>query len=378
MASTFSSRLRLEKQATGEHSNTWGAVLNSAVIDLLDDAVAGMAAVAVTGGAYSLTTVNSAADEARMAILKFTGVLTSNSTVTIPDKTKIYVVHNATTGAYTLTLKPSGNGVLIPQGLKLIVFCDGTACSLLDEEGPILTAGGTADAITLTPTPPISAYAVGQKFRFLPVANNTTATTIAVSGLAVKTVVKTGTDNLGPRDIRNGVLTSVTYDGTYFQLESEWQRPVDGTFVSVGNITIGEDNLMSYILPANQLTKAGTVIKITATFTTANNANAKTLKMYIGGVLVLNFALTINQASGIMATAYLISAAAANSQTFSASGIETVLNAFTLTSTNGALGFGNSTLALTSANAQTIQFTGEGTNTNDIVQTNLLVEVIYG
>ena len=46
------------------------------------------------------------------------------------------------------------------------------------------TAGGTADAITLTPTPAISAYATGQRFEFKAgAAANTTAVTFAISGL---------------------------------------------------------------------------------------------------------------------------------------------------------------------------------------------------
>lgn len=127
MASTYTNELRLEQMETGANDATWGTKLNT-VIGLIEDAISGMATVAVTGGAYSLTTQNSAADEARVAILKFTGTLTSNSTVTIPDKSKCYVVWNATSGAFTLTLKPSGTGVAVTQGVKTLVFCDGTDC----------------------------------------------------------------------------------------------------------------------------------------------------------------------------------------------------------------------------------------------------------
>lgn len=46
------------------------------------------------------------------------------------------------------------------------------------------TAGGTANALTLTPSPAITAYAAGQVFRFKAASTNTGATTIAISGLA--------------------------------------------------------------------------------------------------------------------------------------------------------------------------------------------------
>ena len=42
MASTFTSRIRLEKQGDGENPNSWGLILNQNVIDMVDEAVAGM------------------------------------------------------------------------------------------------------------------------------------------------------------------------------------------------------------------------------------------------------------------------------------------------------------------------------------------------
>jgi len=47
------------------------------------------------------------------------------------------------------------------------------------------TAGGTANALTITPSPSITAYAIGQSFIFKAGASaNTSTTTIAVSGLS--------------------------------------------------------------------------------------------------------------------------------------------------------------------------------------------------
>ena len=126
MASTYSSQLRLELMANGENSGTWGTKTNT-TLDLIEDAIAGMATVAVTGGAYSLTSNNAAADEARCLALKFTGTLTSTSTITVPSVAKMYVVWNATSGAYTLSLKTSGGGATaVTQGAKVILWCDGT------------------------------------------------------------------------------------------------------------------------------------------------------------------------------------------------------------------------------------------------------------
>ena len=49
MASTFTTNIRLEKQGDGENPNSWGTILNSNVIDLLDQAVAAYQIVSVSG-----------------------------------------------------------------------------------------------------------------------------------------------------------------------------------------------------------------------------------------------------------------------------------------------------------------------------------------
>ena len=90
------------------------------------------------------------------------------------------------------------------------------------------TAGGTADALTLTPSPAITAYAAGQLFRFVSSAANTGAATVAVSGLAAK-AIQLGGSALSAGAIPNGALCSITYDGTQFQLHSVSQGLADIT-----------------------------------------------------------------------------------------------------------------------------------------------------
>jgi len=81
------------------------------------------------------------------------------------------------------------------------------------------TVGGTADAITLTPSPAITAYAAGQAFYWIASGANTTAVTLAVSGLASpKAVTKNGSTALIAGDIPSGALVGARYDGTRFQL----------------------------------------------------------------------------------------------------------------------------------------------------------------
>lgn len=81
------------------------------------------------------------------------------------------------------------------------------------------TVGGTADAITLTLSPAITAYAAGQMFWFKAASANTGAVTLAVSGLAAKAVQINGAALIAGC-IKANDLCVVIYDGTQFQLVS--------------------------------------------------------------------------------------------------------------------------------------------------------------
>lgn len=122
MPSSWSASLRLELQFTGENINTWGDRLN-AVFGHVDYGVAGFLTKALTASPYALTTANAGDDEARAAMIKFTGVGTF--AVTVPPVSKAYLVWNACTGAVTLTTG-AGATVSIDPGDIVHVFCDGS------------------------------------------------------------------------------------------------------------------------------------------------------------------------------------------------------------------------------------------------------------
>ena len=128
MASTYTSRIRLEKQGDGENPNAWGLILNQNVIDLVDEAVGGYEVVSVSSVAVSLTTVNGSTDQARNLGLKFAGTLTTNVTVTFPAQEKIYFVNNSTSGDYKIFLKPTGGTAVTAtsQGTSTVIATDGS------------------------------------------------------------------------------------------------------------------------------------------------------------------------------------------------------------------------------------------------------------
>ena len=109
MASTYTSRIRLEKQADGENPNSWGLILNQNVIDLIDESIAGYETVSVSSVAVNLTNNNGATDQSRNFGLKVMGTLTANVTIGIPAQEKIYFIHNGTSGDYDLFIKPITN-----------------------------------------------------------------------------------------------------------------------------------------------------------------------------------------------------------------------------------------------------------------------------
>jgi hypothetical protein len=120
MPSSWSPSLRFELQFTGENINLWGDKLN-AVLQHADYAVAGWLTKALTGNA-ALSTANAGDDEARAAMLKFTGA--GPFTVTLPSVSKAYLVWNACSATLTLTTG-AGATVTLDPGDIAHVACDG-------------------------------------------------------------------------------------------------------------------------------------------------------------------------------------------------------------------------------------------------------------
>jgi len=128
MANSTSADLKLTIQATGENSGTWGQITNTNLL-ILEQAIGGYDSVGVTSGA-TLTFTNGAVSNGKNQVLKLTGTIAGAVNVVIPDSIeKTYVIENATTGAYTVTVKTSsGTGVTwgtTDKGIKM-VYSDGT------------------------------------------------------------------------------------------------------------------------------------------------------------------------------------------------------------------------------------------------------------
>ena len=147
MASTYSSTLNLELQASGENSGTWGTITNNN-LQKIESATKGYVSVAIASTSDSLTaTDGSTTDEQSNAIIKLTGTLTGNTTMQCEAVENWYIVDDATShGTYSLGFKPAGGtSTSLVAGSKHILYTDGsTMFDVLDDAGNI-TANGTLD-----------------------------------------------------------------------------------------------------------------------------------------------------------------------------------------------------------------------------------------
>jgi hypothetical protein len=127
MTTAYTSLLGLALPVQGELSGTWGDVVNQSITSLVDTSVAGTTNVSADSN-VTLTTTTGASNQARQAILLFSGARTAIRTVTAPAQSKIYTVINATTGGFAVQLVGAGptTGLTIPNGASATVAWNGS------------------------------------------------------------------------------------------------------------------------------------------------------------------------------------------------------------------------------------------------------------
>ena len=154
MASSYTSRIRLIKQGDGDNPNSWGTVLNTGVISLVDDAIAAYTTVSIGSAAtVTLSAVDGGSDVPRSAFLEVKGsVGGTNNTISliIPANSKSYVINNVvsanTTASDIVKIKTaSGDGYNIPFGAVGLVVCDGTSVYSMNTKGLGLGTAASAD-----------------------------------------------------------------------------------------------------------------------------------------------------------------------------------------------------------------------------------------
>jgi len=234
MASTYTN-LGIELQATGENAGTWGTKTNTN-LELIEQILGGFTQQSIAGGAQTTAlTISDGATGATAAhrMIEFTGTITGNQIVTIPnDVQTFYFLKNSTVGAFTVQFKyATGSGTTFTfsatnKGDKLIFATanDGTnpdiaaidtgIPSVVDDATPQL--GGNLDAngnnILIDDTNFIGDENTNEQIKFSTTASavNELSVTNAATGNG-PSLSATGTDsnvdlNITPKGIGRVVL----------------------------------------------------------------------------------------------------------------------------------------------------------------------------
>ena len=203
----FTPLLGLALPTTGDLSGTWGTTVNTAITDLLDDAVAGTVTLSADAD-VTLSTTNGADNQARNAVILWTasnGATTRN--ITAPAQSKAYVVINAGTGSIVVRGSGPTTGVTIPSGARALVAWNGS------------------DFVKIVSNPVVLTTDVSG---LLPIANGGTATATPAL-VAGANVTITGT-------WPNQTITAAAQSATFSELIT-----VTGGATTAGGIALAED-----------------------------------------------------------------------------------------------------------------------------------------
>jgi hypothetical protein len=199
MASSYSTDLKLELMVTGENSNTWGDKTNTNW-NLIQQAVAGYQSIALTSTTTTLAMTNATISNARNMVLEFTGSLSANSTVNLPDGIeKVYFIKDSTTrNTYSLTFKTTaGTGVALTSSKITGVYSDGTNVTSID----LNSLGGTMtiDQVLTYGSTTTQSLTVSNLTATATVSTNTflatTATATTLTGTTISCTTLTGATN---------------------------------------------------------------------------------------------------------------------------------------------------------------------------------------
>jgi len=234
MPSTYSTDLRIELIANGEQSGVWGTTTNTNLGTIIEDAIAGAAAVSVISANQALTAQNGSADQARCAAIILTTTTTANFAVYVPPTaTKLYVVKNASSYIASVYCSTSignttaaGTGVSIPAGKTVLLRSDGT--NIVEQLDHVVGNFSTGGALTVDDSATVGASAVvggditarGALLAYEPLYVNSTA---YLNSLAAQTVAQSSAINTTDETIT--LASAVFVNDTVVMLTSSDTMP---------------------------------------------------------------------------------------------------------------------------------------------------------
>jgi hypothetical protein len=272
MASTYTTRIRLEKQGDGENENSWGDVANT-VFDLVDEAIAGYVTVTMSSVDVTLTNNSGSSDEARHAFIEIAGAVTESVNLILPAAEKGYFIRNAATvsAGTSITVKTAaGSGINIAASSNQHVICDSVSVFSPNSEG--LGLGTAADLnIGTSVNELIPVSSADARYAQLSSTNTFTdaqtfSSTVSVSGTAVfkqvQSPIVTLTDAASVAlDMAAGNHFLVTLGGN-----RTLQNPTNQAVGQVGHIYVVQDGTGGRTLSFGDVYKfvAGTTATLTS------------------------------------------------------------------------------------------------------------------
>lgn len=215
MPSTSSPNKGYELMATGENDGTWGIKTN-ANLSTIDLNLGGRLSVSLAVGNVTL----SGGQEDNL-IFTTTGALAAATRKLIfPSVGGFYIIRNTCTGGTVQVDTAAVSPVTIPTGAPTLVYCDGTAMRIVS---PVSiwggTAGGTANAITITPTVTPVSHAAGMTYDYISGAAGNNGATTLDDGAGAVAVVTAGNVALAGGEIPANTKIRVVFDGTAWRLD---------------------------------------------------------------------------------------------------------------------------------------------------------------
>ncbi len=158
-----------------------------------------------------------------------------------------------------------------------------------------------------------------------------------------------------------GTLTALTLAIGTGGATAKQSGSLSNDLTATGNVGAGEDNLISYAMPANTFVTAGQYLEYEVGGTFANNVNAKTVKLYLGGSLLATLTAAVSLA-GSWKAKIVIERTGTSAQKWECEAARTI--------TGGGNAIANTagTCTETETAIITIKATGEGVADNDIIQ----------
>jgi len=251
------------------NSTNWNTPLNGN-FGILDDALGGRVSFNVSG--VGTTPVVLTAAQYQCLILQFTGALTANVNYRIPSGIGgQWIISNATTGAYTLTISSGGMGatVVVPQNARRTVYSDGT--NIYETDNSVASVGAAGNVAYSDGSGLIGSTALSYSGSILRSTRDDATTSTILPSLRVSrttsgagangigSAIQFATDNSAGNEVTGGLIAMVADNATataeafsfQFHLGAAGAAPVNRFTISPSQLLLGTNPVLTARVDTN-------------------------------------------------------------------------------------------------------------------------------